>query len=853
MSRAVFPLMDGVASTGSSNERARLDHVHPSDSSKASLKDLPSKLSDLQNDMTAEDFGALPDTTKYAESAEVGGAAKLTAGIPFGQVDSTSTSTAFTATVDGITELVDGVCVFLMNGVVTSASGFTIDINGLGAKPVYSTLAAATRATTLFNVAYTLLLVFNSKRVSGGCWDAYYGYDSNTNTIGYQLRTNSTTMPTLDKFYRYRLLFTAADRHHFVPANTSTSTNATASRTVNQRPIDPFGAIYYYGHTTAINANANPSTSYMWTQYNFNLGYSFNRTGSALTLANHAPVYIKCTPQSDGSAIIDPDTPYVQSLPSAADGKIFIHLGIASGAETVELAPVHPAYCFRNGQIRLWTGNVENELPAVTSEDAGKSLVVDDAGEWAAEYSSGGGGGGGSGILGTTPLTLQNDADELTLRGTGTISYEVSTPTIADFDISGGTTSQATLTQEDGFYVLSASASASAWYQTYIDITLTGLTVGTTYNFMADMQGIPRNESQRKTQGHYILYDGSGNTLATRGATDGAGLHSYSFTAPTTNVRLRWYPATNSTFLAGTSKAYCKAFYINREDTTAHTGIMNTSGSFSDETTIVAVPKGATISSTPSCRVYGASSGGGGELPLDGRKIVVFGDSIIGMFRDASSVPNALANYTGATAYNVGFGGCRMSDHPSHGYAEFSMWALAHAIATDTWTDQDTYVSQGSDYFPEQLATLKGIDFSTVDYAVIHYGTNDFGGGVPIGANASASTHDTLCGALRYSIETLLGAYPKLRIFVSLPIFRFWESGGTIVYSDTYTNSQNNTLVECVAAMKNVCTEYNIPTIDGYYELGVNKINATTFLTDGVHPAAVGRKRLGEFMGATIM
>lgn len=295
-------------------------------------------------------------TTALSSKLDTTGNAYRTASIPFAQVDSTSTSTAFTATVSGITELRSGVCAMLMNGVVTSESGFTVNINGLGAKPVYSTLAAATRATTLFNVAYTLFLVYNEERVSGGCWDAYYGYDSNTNTIGYQLRTNSTTMPTLDKFYRYRLLFTSADRHHFVPANTSTSTNATASRTVNQRPIDPFGAIYYYGHTTAINANANPTASYFWTQYNFTLGYSFNRTGAALTLTNHAPVYIKCAPQADGSAIIDADNPYVQTLPSTADGKIYIFLGIASGAETVELVPVHPVFCYRHGKIQIWTG-----------------------------------------------------------------------------------------------------------------------------------------------------------------------------------------------------------------------------------------------------------------------------------------------------------------------------------------------------------------------------------------------------------------------------------------------------------------------------------------------------------------
>lgn len=294
--------------------------------------------------------------TALSGKLDTTGNAYRTASIPFAQVDSTSTATAFTVTVPGITELRSGVCAYIQNGVVTSASGFTVNVNGLGAKPCYSSMAAATRATTVFNANYTLLFVYNEDRVSGGCWDLYYGYYSDANSIGYQLRTASTTMPTLDKFYRYRLLFTAADKQHFVPANTSSSTNATAARTVNQRPIDPFGAIYYYGHTTAINANANPTANYFWTQYNVTLGYSFNRTGSDLTLTSHVPVYIKCAPQSDGSAIIDADNPFVQALPSTADGKIYIFLGIASSATTVELVPVHHVYFYHHGKIQLWTG-----------------------------------------------------------------------------------------------------------------------------------------------------------------------------------------------------------------------------------------------------------------------------------------------------------------------------------------------------------------------------------------------------------------------------------------------------------------------------------------------------------------
>lgn len=279
--------------------------------------------------------------------------------IPFAQVDSTSTATVFTATVDGITELVDGTAVMLKNGVITSASGFTININGLGAKPVYTNLAAATRDTTIFNVAYTMLFVYDETRVEGGCWICYRGYDANTNTIGYQVRTNSSTLPASDTFYRYRILFTSADGTMWVPSTTSTSTNATASRTVNQRPIDPFGAIVYYGTTTVINADAVVTATQLWQQYTCTFGYSFNRTGSALVLPYPENIYIKCAPQNDGSAIIDATTPYVTALPTTEDGKIYIKLGRTYSATAVEITLDHPVYYYKGGAIRPWVNAIE--------------------------------------------------------------------------------------------------------------------------------------------------------------------------------------------------------------------------------------------------------------------------------------------------------------------------------------------------------------------------------------------------------------------------------------------------------------------------------------------------------------
>ena len=305
---------------------------------------VPTKTSDLVNDGS-------DNTAQYLETDET---AYKTASIPYGVCDGTSTSTAFTATVPGITELRDGVCMWLKNGVVTSASGFTININSLGAKPVYSNMAAATRETTTWNINYTMLFVYDSTRVEGGCWIFYRGYYSDANSIGYQLRTNSTSLTTTDRTRYYRLLFTSADNTQWVPANTQYDNSATSNKTVNQRKINPFGRIVYLSNTTSYVAGAAVSATAVWDQYAFNLGYSFSK-GSALTMTYPKPVYVKAAPQSDGSAIIDSTNPYVQDLPTTEDGKIYIYLGMAYSATNVEMVINHPIYWYKDGMIRPYT------------------------------------------------------------------------------------------------------------------------------------------------------------------------------------------------------------------------------------------------------------------------------------------------------------------------------------------------------------------------------------------------------------------------------------------------------------------------------------------------------------------
>lgn len=331
-------------------------------------------------------------TAKYAASPVANGNAVRTNGILYGEVDSTSTNKVFTATVNGVTEYYDGLTIMLYNGVVTSASGFTININGLGAYGAYSNMSLGnavtptepTRDTTIFNINYAMLFTFSTNIGGDGVtgWICYRGYDANTNTIGYQLRTNSTVMTVTDTARYYKMYFTSADGNHWVPASVNSTNNATTARAVNQRPIDPFGRIVYTSASSNYTAGSNLTATTIWTQYAVTLGYSFNVSGGDLTLTTKTPVYLKCAPQSNGSAIMDATTPIVQSLPSTEDGKIYIYLGVAYDATHIELYAEHPVYYYKDGAIRLWT-NSGSALPTVTSSDNGKVMMVVN-GEWAA-------------------------------------------------------------------------------------------------------------------------------------------------------------------------------------------------------------------------------------------------------------------------------------------------------------------------------------------------------------------------------------------------------------------------------------------------------------------------------------
>ena len=274
--------------------------------------------------------------------------------IPFGLVTSDS-NTAFTATVQGIDTLEDGTCAYIQNNnKKTSTNGWTLNVNGLGAKPVFLTLENAQRVRSQFEANDTYLFVYNSSRYSGGCWDMYQGMDT-LSTTAYNIRRNAGSVPSDVTIYGYKLCFTRHDGK-MSPINTvSVNPHTNMSKALTTDSFDPFGTIYYYNSGNT-GGEATATVSYLFTKYSsVDMRYSFNLSSSSNPLTNNAPVYLVCEPQADGQVKLA-SSPITQSLPSTADGKVYIYLGRASSSYQMALEEVHPVYQYANGKIQLWTG-----------------------------------------------------------------------------------------------------------------------------------------------------------------------------------------------------------------------------------------------------------------------------------------------------------------------------------------------------------------------------------------------------------------------------------------------------------------------------------------------------------------
>ena len=242
---------------------------------------------------------------------------------------------------------------------------------------------------------------------------------------------------------------------------------------------------------------------------------------------------------------------------------------------------------------------------------------------------------------------------------------------------------------------------------------------------------------------------------------------------------------------------------------------------------------------------------------LSGKVIACFGDSIIGNTRDYTSTSAYISEATGATVYNFGFGGCRMSVHAS-GWDNCSMYRLADDIYNNDFSELVSAINTGwsgmPGYFRNTVAWLDKCDFSKVDAILVAYGTNDYREPTSVLDNPSNPLDtSTVCGALRYSLKQILSKYPNIQILVTCPIFRTFfvdETTTPSEYSDT-KDWGSGTLLDYAEAYKKACNDMNVPFLDLYHETSFNPYTRLHFYPadDGTHPNEYGRRRIGTIVG----
>ncbi len=230
----------------------------------------------------------------------------------------------------------------------------------------------------------------------------------------------------------------------------------------------------------------------------------------------------------------------------------------------------------------------------------------------------------------------------------------------------------------------------------------------------------------------------------------------------------------------------------------------------------------------------------GGKFNLNkfyNKKCVFFGDSIIDGYGMPVSlrIPQLVGELSSMTVYNLGIGGTRGGKHIYDNYQAFSFYELANAIASNNYTSQESQADSVGKSAPNMVKLLKTIDFSTIDYMVISYGTNDWISSNTV--NAETKDYTSFYYAMIQGIKTIREAYPKIKILLCTPIFRSGYGTKEDGYSDSYIHNGNNLkLIDFVECIKKIGKKCHVPVCDNYYGANIDSYNCDTYLSDGTHP-----------------
>ena len=104
-------------------------------------------------------------------------------------------------------------------------------------------------------------------------------------------------------------------------------------------------------------------------------------------------------------------------------------------------------------------------------------------------------------LVGKTPVTLNNDADIITLISKEECNYTIQSSTLADFDTSTIIYNNVSKTNNKDYIEIVLTSDTLAWYQSYANITISNLIVEEHYTLYIDALGITDDTTNHITPG----------------------------------------------------------------------------------------------------------------------------------------------------------------------------------------------------------------------------------------------------------------------------------------------------------------------------------------------------------------
>lgn len=277
-------------------------------------------------------------------------------------------------------------------------------------------------------------------------------------------------------------------------------------------------------------------------------------------------------------------------------------------------------------------------------------------------------------------------------------------------------------------------------------------------------------------------------------------------------------------------------------------------------------------------------------LPLSGRKVLMFGDSITQLPLDVADGAKGIVEYfsdvTGANGIRGAFGGSHLRarrivnsvddidlndssvEMQEHAKATLDLVYIVKALCEQDFSLQDRAMEwyelnrttdDGVDnswtYWANIINVLKSLDMSTINAFTIFIGTNDYSNNVPLNDDDHTPAESTNIqrenGAWNYILEQLSTTYPSIPIFIFTPIVRM-DSSTSVWIPDT-PNGAGLTLRQYAENTIAAAKRFYIPVCDLMEELGWNQFNFWSFFNsgDGTHPRK-GFQHIGTKMASFV-